>query len=261
MNTAAPALTLAIFLSSPLAAGAAEPPFATPPARATVSAARLLSAGAPQGGVYHAGVEIALDPHTVTYWRQPGEAGSAPVFDFSKSENVARVETRFPLPKHIDEAGTVVAGYDQTVIFPLVVTPKDPKAPTTLALKLDYAACGKICLPAKAELSLALPRAGASPFAAAIAAAEARVPAKIGAAEARKRLSVTKDGEAWRLAVAGKALDVFPEAPEPLFVESKRAGADFALTVFSTGPAPKSVEATVTVVTDKDAFEAPLRLE
>ncbi|WP_036283523.1 protein-disulfide reductase DsbD domain-containing protein [Methylocystis sp. ATCC 49242] len=258
---------IAVFLATTVLtpAGAAEADFASPPSKGAVSAARLLAAGPAQGGVYRAGVEIDLNPATITYWRQPGEAGSPPVFDFSRSVNVARVETSFPAPKHIDEAGTIVAGYDGKVVFPLKVTPQDPKAPVTLNLTLDYAACGKICLPAKAELSLALPRAGASPFAAEIAAAEKRVPQKVGAAEAKKRLALRKEDaqDSWRLSYKGpgKAEDVFPEVAEPLFIESKRDGADFTLTLFSTGPKPKGADATITVVTDKEAFEAPARLE
>ncbi|MDJ0449393.1 protein-disulfide reductase DsbD domain-containing protein [Methylocystis sp. JR02] len=244
-------------------ARAAEPAFATAPAKGTVSAVRLLSAGPLEGGAYRAGVEISLAPKTATYWRQPGEAGSPPVFDFSKSINVAKVETAFPAPKHLDEAGTIVAGYDETVIFPLKVTPKDPKAPVTLALDLDYAACGKICLPAKAELSLVLPQSGASPFASAINAAEKRVPVKISGAEAAKRLSLKKDGDSWRLSVTGPGMvqDVFAEVADPLFIESKREGANFALTLFSTGPKPKSANATLTIITEREAFEAPAHLE
>jgi DsbC/DsbD-like thiol-disulfide interchange protein len=262
-RTAAAAALFAALAAS--GAQAFDADFASAPAKGSVSSVRLLSAGTLQAGAYRAGVEIELAPKTITYWRQPGEAGSAPVFDFSKSANVARVETSFPVPKHIVEAGTVVAGYDEKVIFPVKVTPKDPKAPVTLALDLDYAACGKICLPARAELSLALPQAGASPHAAAIADAEKRVPVRIGAAEAKKRLLLEKDGAqaSWRLSYAGpgKARDVFAEVPDPLFVESKREGADFSLTLFSTGPKPKSAEATLTIVTDTEAFEAPARLE
>lgn len=263
---AAAAVAVTALLSCPFArtsAWASGEIFATAPAKGSVSAVRILSAGPAQGGAYRAGVEISLDPQTVTYWRQPGEAGSPPVFDFSKSANVAKIEVDYPVPKHIDEAGTVVAGYDQTVVFPLKIVPKDPASPVTLDMKLDYAACGKICLPAKAELSLPLPQTGASPFADAIAAAEKRVPAKLAAADVKKRLSLKKAGDGWRLSLAGagKAQDVFAEAQDPLFIESKREGKDFALTLFSTGPTPKGADATLTVVTDKDAFEAPLRLE
>jgi DsbC/DsbD-like thiol-disulfide interchange protein len=238
--------------------------FATAPAKGAVSAARLLSAGPMTDGAYRAGVEISLGPDTVTYWRQPGEAGSPPVFDFSASTNVARVEPAFPAPKHIDEAGTLVSGYDSTVIFPLTVVPKDPSAPVTLALNLDYAACGKICLPAKAALSLPLPRAGVSPYAADIAAARQRVPVRIDAAEAKKRFTLTKTGpDSWRLALAGPgaAQDVFTEVAEPLFLEGKREGRDFLLTLYATGEMPKGADATLTIVTDKGAYEAPARLD
>jgi len=266
MTRAFPILTAAFLAFSAITpAGAAETEFASASAKGTVSSARLLAAGPAQGGVYRAGVEIDLNPRTITYWRQPGEAGSPPIFDFSRSVNVAKVETSFPAPKHIDEAGTVVAGYDARVVFPLKVTPQDPRAPVTLNLTLDYAACGKICLPAKADLSLALPRSGASPFAADIAAAEKRVPQKLGAAEAKKRLTLRRDGAdgAWRLSYAGPGMaqDVFPEVAEPLFIESKREGRDFSLTLFSTGARPTSADATLTVITEKEAFEAPTRLE
>ncbi len=239
--------------------------FASAVAKGSASSARLLSAGPPQGGAYRAAVEIALAPQTITYWRQPGEAGSAPAFDFSKSVNVAKVEPSFPTPKHIDEAGTVVAGYESRVLLPLKVTPRDPNAPVTLNLVLDYASCGKICLPARADLSLELPRDGASPHAAAIAAAERLVPKKLTADEAKKRFALSRGGAegSWRLRYLGpgKATDVFAEAAEPFFIESTRAGEVFELKLFSGAAPAKAADATLTIVTDAGAFEAPARLE
>lgn len=256
---------LAVTLAYPTESLAENATFASAPVRSAASSARLLSAGPAQDGAYHAAVEIELAPQTITYWRQPGEAGAAPAFDFSKSVNVAKVEPSFPAPKHIDEAGTVVAGYDASVVLPLKVVPRDPNAPVTLNLVLDYASCGKICLPARADLSLALPRAGASPHAAAIAEAERLVPKKLSAAEAKTRFALSRAGEegAWRLRYLGPgtANDVFPEAPEPLFVESARAGEDFELKLFSGNATAKAADATLTIVTDSGAFEAPARLE
>lgn len=257
----------AILAPTPAMADAAA--FASPLARAEHSAARLLAGGPARGGVYSAGVEIDLDPKTITYWRQPGEAGSPPIFDFSRSENVASVEVLYPAPKHIEEAGILVAGYDTQVIFPLRVTPRDAKAPAALNLLLDYAACGKICLPAKAELSLVLPRSGASPFAPAIAAAQAQVPRKLSPDEAKKLLALERKGDGvWSLRYLGpeRALDLFPEAPEPLYLDSARGKDDksFELTLAACCGGKKAetgVAATVTILTEKGAFEAPLRLE
>lgn len=246
--------------------------FASEAARAAHSSARLLSAGAPQDGVHRAGVEIELDPKTITYWRQPGDVGSPPHFDFSKSDNVLKVEVLYPAPKHIVEAESEAAGYDQRVIFPLRVTPRDPAKPVALRLTLDYAACGTICLPAKAQLTLALPKAGTSPFEKEIGAAELAIPRKISEAGANRALSIARGHEgkerSWTLRYTGEghALDIFVEAPEPVFIEGKRGTKEneFELRLVSpTNSADQqaAIGATVTILTDKGAIEAPARLD
>ncbi len=271
MNSANPrAATLALvrlalaLLAAPPVALAQDADFASPSARGAHSAARLLSAGAPSGGVYQLGVEIALDPGTVTYWRNPGDAGAPPVFDFSASENVAAVETLYPAPKHIVEAGITVAGYDESLIFPLRVTPKEAAAPVVLKLALDYAACAQICLPAKAKLSLALPTAGASPFAATLAAAETLVPRPIGAGEAKQLVEVARAGAgAWRLRYhgPGHAADVFVEAPEPFIIDSAADGnGGFALTL-GEGKQQGAIAARATIRTESGGIELPLTLD
>jgi DsbC/DsbD-like thiol-disulfide interchange protein len=250
-------------------APAEEAAFASAAARGAHSSARLL-AGGEQGGIYRAGVEIALDPETVTYWRQPGDAGSPPVFDFSGSENLAEAETLYPAPKHIVEAGIEVAGYDRDVIFPLRIKPKDAAKPVLLKLSLDYAACKSICVPAKAKLTLALPKPGASsPYAAVLAAADALVPRRLAAAEARNAVTVARTGEgAWRLRYVGpgRATDVFIEAAEPHWIDSRRSDVDnaFDLQLASTSTASErtaSISARATILTDGGAIEAPLQLK
>ena len=268
-------LSLAALLAG--SAAFAEPApekFASPSVKAAHSTTRLLSAGAPGGGVYHAGLEIALEPQTITYWRSPGEAGSPPQFDFSASQNVASVETLYPTPQHIKEADSVVAGYDGTVVFPLRVTARDISAPVTLALTLNYAECGKICLPARATLSLALPPAGISPFESVLANADAATPKKLDDVGARKIFALEKaksdasKGKVWTLRYTGKghASDVFVEAPDPAFVDSAKGATANAFTL-TLGPpccgetASGALRTTVTVVTDAGAIEAPLTLD
>lgn len=260
-------LLVAICLAGP--AAAEESAFVSASVRAARSSARLLSAGAAEGGVYHAGVEIALDPETITYWRQPGDAGSPPVFDFSASENVADAQVLYPVPKRLIEAGIEVAGYDESVVFPVRVTPKDIQKPVLLRLSLDYAACGAICLPAKARLSLALPTAGESPFLARLRAAEAQTPRALASSEAGGAVAVARGGEdVWRLRYLGpgRATDIFVEAAEPYFIDTSRSEADgeFQLKLASSCCSVKrtaAVSARVTIRTDSGAVELPLLLE
>src|SRR5258708_4657987 len=83
----------------------------------------LLTPG--NGGRIVGGVELVLDPGWYTYWRTPGEAGVPPLFDFSGSENVANVEVLYPAPMRKDADGTVSLIYQDEVVLPLTVTPKE----------------------------------------------------------------------------------------------------------------------------------------
>ena len=147
------ALAAALALLMTGSAARAADSFSTDWAQGAKSQARLIAAG---GGL--AGFEIALAPGAITYWRDPGDSGLPPTLDFSGSENVAGVEALFPAPKRIKEAdGGEAFGYDGAVIFPLRIKPRDAAKPVRLALNADFAVCEKVCLPAKARLSLTLP--------------------------------------------------------------------------------------------------------
>jgi DsbC/DsbD-like thiol-disulfide interchange protein len=143
------------------------------------SAARLIAAQAHNesgGRMFRAGVEIKLKEGWKTYWRYPGDSGVPPVLDFSKSQNVKAVTVLYPAPMRFpDGAGGSSIGYKGVVILPLRVEPQDATKPVTLNLKVDYAVCEKLCVPAEAKLELALTGAGTANEAA-LSAAEARVP-------------------------------------------------------------------------------------
>ena len=76
----------------------------------------------------------------------------------------------------------VAIGYVSDVIWPLAIVPQDRSKPVTLRLKLDYAICETLCVPAEGKAELVLPGAVASRDAS-LAAAEARVPKKIALGE------------------------------------------------------------------------------
>src|SRR5690348_5603736 len=50
---------------------------------------RLIASAPEGGGAPLAGLEIILEPGWKTYWRNPGDGGLAPSFDFASSWNVA----------------------------------------------------------------------------------------------------------------------------------------------------------------------------
>jgi len=143
------------------------------------SAARLIAAQAnntSEGRVFRAGLEIRLNDGWKTYWRYPGDSGVPPAVDVSKSDNVKAVTVLYHAPSRFpDGAGGNSIGYKGDVILPLHIVPQDKAKPTTLRLKLNYAVCEKLCIPAEANLEIALTGAASSNDAS-LDAAEARVP-------------------------------------------------------------------------------------
>lgn len=115
---------------------------------------RLLLTGEADGR-YRGGVEILLEPEWYTYWRNPGEAGIAPHFDFSGSENVADVEVLFPAPQRHDDGTSVSLIYMDEVVFPLEITPVDPARPIVLKLDARFGICRDVCVPTGASATLA----------------------------------------------------------------------------------------------------------
>jgi len=188
------------------------------------SAARLIAAGAlnqSDGHVLRAGVEIKLTPGWKTYWRYPGDSGVPPVFDFSASDNVKAVRVLYPAPHRFDDGGGTSIGYSGGVIFPLQVTAQHAGRPVTLRMKLSYAACEKLCVPAKAQVELVLTDAKTA-LDATLAAFEARVP-KLGRVgdegwpsirAVRREAGGAKPKIVVELAApAGAAVDLFAEGP------------------------------------------------
>jgi DsbC/DsbD-like thiol-disulfide interchange protein len=119
------------------------------------SAVRLV-AGESEANGRLAGVEFELAEGWKTYWRMPGESGVPAEFDWSGSLNVADVEVEWPAPHRMVDAAGEGVGYDGHVVFPLHVRLDDPEKPARLDLKLFYAVCKDICIPASADLSLDL---------------------------------------------------------------------------------------------------------
>lgn len=93
------------------------------------------------------GVRMVMKKGWHTYWRQPGDSGIAPRFDWSESQNVAAVKLLWPVPQRFDVEGDLTAGYAQEVIWPVLVRVIDAKKPVRLALEMSYGVCADICVP------------------------------------------------------------------------------------------------------------------
>ena len=205
--------------------------------------------------VIRAGIEIRLDPGWKTYWRYPGDSGVPPTLDFAGSQNVKSVTTLWPAPQRFsDGGGGYSIGYHGDVVLPLRVVPNDAGKPSSLRLKLGYAVCGTLCVPAQADLDLTLSgKAGAEESA--LLAAEARVPRRLALGEIHG-LGITAfhretaEGNRERVTVDVAAPD---GTPIELFVEGPSA--EWALPLPQrAGPAPNGWSGTQRFTFDLDGL-------
>lgn len=204
----------------------------------------ILPGGATADGRYLAGLRIGLPEGWKTYWRQPGDSGIPPSFDWSGSRNLDGVEVVWPAPSLFDDEYGWVIGYKDELVLPLLVEPAGDGGDVALSLDLSYAVCKEICVPAEARLSATLPGGGEGleTIEAAVAAAPQPVEegAEYGVVDAE--LVPGRSGDALRVSVR------FPEGAGDgeLLIEGP---ADWYL------PVPERVEETAGGVT---VFEADL---
>lgn len=243
------------------------------------SAIRLIGGGEAAGSPHlRAGAEIRLSPGWKTYWRYPGDSGVPPSFDFAKSENVKAVTVQWPAPHRIADSEGVTIGYKSGVLFPLQVEPNDKNKPVVLRLKLEYAICEKLCVPAQGQAELVIKAGGTQ--APAISAAEKQVPQPraLGAPDALAIKTVTREdgGKLPRILVdvaapSGAKVELFAEGPTPDWalpvpetVDGAPAGLQrfaFALDGLPPGATAKGAEIRLTAVAGMQAIETSYRLD
>ena len=243
------------------------------------SGVRLIAGARPAGTPHmRAGVEIRLARGWHTYWRYPGDAGVPPQFSFAGSSNVKQVDVLWPAPERKVDSGGTSIGYSTGVIFPLRVVAQEAGKPVALRLRLQYAICEKLCVPAEARGDLTLASGRASQDAA-LTAAEGRVPKRLALGEggdlairSLRRERVDGGKERAVVDVAGPAgLDLFVEGPTQqwaLPVPTPVAGAPAGLQRFvfeldgaPTGEKYQGALLTLTAVAPGRSIEVVSRLD
>jgi DsbC/DsbD-like thiol-disulfide interchange protein len=238
---------------------------------------RLTDAGlAKADGPHVAVIEIALDRGFKTYWRSPGDSGVPPTFFFDGSENAADIKVHFPAPTRFDDgAGGHAIGYARNLVeLPVTFRRVDPSKPATLNLRMDYAVCEKICVPAAGAASLVLPPSKAASARAAALVGGLPAVTPLGGADplAVVKLQPAGKAETFRINVrlpGAEDADLFVEAPSPWVfdaaapVRGPGGMAVFTVTAIDKDKSPdcRGVEITMTLVQGNRAVETTTWLD
>ena len=235
---AAPLIVLSAFaglmgavLGTPgLAASKGQSPWANQ----SNSKVRIISGTLDRDGALqlYAGVQLRMNSGWKTYWRNPGDFGVPPTFDWSGSKNVKSTEVLYPMPHRFADADGMVIGYDDEVVFPVKITPERVGEPVTLSLTFEYGLCKDICIPNAVELRAQIPANLGKGDAWLIDQAYTRVPKPAGP-DTLPRLEAVKarlDGPAPSLEVeamfpdGATGTDLFVASPDVLIPVPKAVG-------------------------------------
>ncbi len=160
-----------------------------------VVALDVLDGGRTAKGTYLGALRLTLKEGWKTYWRAPGDAGIPPQFDWSGSGNVGDVLITWPAPEIFDQNGLKSIGYEDQLVLPVEIIPKNPAKPVRLRGEMDLGVCKDVCIPQRLDFDHKVDSdAGRNP---AIAAALAQRPYSAREARVAKascHLTPTSDG-------------------------------------------------------------------
>ena len=197
-------------------------------------AVRLVTASdTTSGTTLLAGLEFRYEPGWHGYWRTPGDAGIAPQFNWTASENLAGEQVAWPAPTRLDIQGLQNSVYWGNIVLPVTLHLADSRAKTNISVVADYAACAQICVPEHARLDLKLEPGAATPSiqAGAISKAFTEIPGRPEASGVQLSDVYFENNRPHRYLVLSLRSKSIPFDHPDLFVEGAGAGLPPAPTV------------------------------
>lgn len=110
------------------------------------------------GGTLQAGLAFTLDPHWHVYWLNAGDAGEPPKLTWTLPDGITAGALQFPIPQRLPNEPLMDFGYENSVIFPVLLTAPKSLKPGNIHLdaKVSWLVCARVCIPGKAHLGLNL---------------------------------------------------------------------------------------------------------
>lgn len=118
----------------------------------------LSATAAKPGETIFAGVDMKMDPGWHTYWKNPGDAGSATKIEWTLPPGVSAGAVQWPLPKKLPPAEVTTYGYeDETVlIVPITLAKTLTPGDVDLSAKVSWLECKDVCVPASQNVDAKL---------------------------------------------------------------------------------------------------------
>ncbi len=140
------------------------------------------------GQTFLTGLQFKMEKGWHVYWQNPGDSGEPPRIQWQLPAGFRAGAIEWPAPKKLVAPSIVDYGYENGVLLMIPVSVSGNlrgDATGTISAKVDWLVCREMCIPGKAQLSIALPvktirsaSEGGTPTAALFREARRRIPSK-----------------------------------------------------------------------------------
>ena len=99
------------------------------------------------------GLKVSMDKGWHTYWKNPGDSGGPIVIDWDLPKGFSVSDIRWPLPEKIEYPPLMTYGYEDFVIYPMVLSIPAEYSDDYFEMAADILICADVCIPESGKIS------------------------------------------------------------------------------------------------------------
>ena len=99
------------------------------------------------------GLKVSMDKGWHTYWRNPGDSGGPIKIDWDLPKGFSVSEIKWPLPEKIEYPPLMTYGYEDFVIYPMVLSIPADYSDDYFEMAADILICADVCIPESGKIS------------------------------------------------------------------------------------------------------------
>ncbi len=99
------------------------------------------------------GLKVSMDKGWHTYWRNPGDSGGPIEIDWNLPKGFIVSDIKWPLPEKIEYPPLMTYGYEDFVIYPMVLSIPPDYSDDYFEMSADILICADVCIPESGKIS------------------------------------------------------------------------------------------------------------
>ena len=99
------------------------------------------------------GLKVSMDKGWHTYWRNPGDSGGPIEIDWDLPKGFSVSDIKWPLPDKIEYPPLMTYGYEDFVIYPMILSIPADYSDDYFEMAADILICADVCIPESGKIS------------------------------------------------------------------------------------------------------------